>query len=213
MKQNQLLKYFGFTLVIVLSIVIFSNNPSTFISKIPLIKGLAKNTLITINSINGTSTVKINGEEYGSTPLEVEALAPGNHKIEMRREVNQDLTFYEPQTFFINLHENTEAIINIEIGPDDNLSGYYLYYSAAPKSTPETGYFSVSSNTSANVFIENNFNELTPIKLSELATGEHNVVISNEGYESVEVPIIIREGFNLNLTVYLLPIPTNLTLP
>jgi hypothetical protein len=199
------------TFTVIISAVFFTRRPENFLRDLPYFEDLYKNTNLTINSRNGTFEVKIEGEDYGQTPVEVNNLAEGQYRIELDRVTDNENSFYEPQTFFIDLYRDTEAFVDLEIGPSDYKSGYILYYTPAPKSDSETGYLSVQSNASeAEIYIDNEYYSSLPIKVEEFAMGDYNLKIKEDGYEEVEVPIIIRDGFNLNVNTHLMPIPTDL---
>lgn len=212
MKKNLLPALFTIFSVFVISLLFFTRTPDSLLSRFSIFEDLYKNTSLTITSRKSVNIVSIDGKEYGETPLEIEDLVEGQHEVTLERKVEgDDLQFYEPVKIYLDLQTNTEAIVDVEIGPNGILSGYTLYYTPSPGNNPETGYLTVSSYPEHSSVSINEEKALEgPIEIMELTAKEYNVKISATGYESIEIPIIIREGFNLNLDVNLFPIPINL---
>lgn len=196
-------------LVIAAGIGYFFLPTEKIFGNIPFIKDLYNNTSVTVNSQNGTSNVRINGKDYGQTPLTVESLTPGEYEIILKR-VSDNPDFYDSRSYKVVLTRNTSAIIDVEMGPGDSTSGYILYYSQSPKSD-NSGYMTLNNNIeSASVSLDGEFLTRTPISAYKLSAKEYQVKISSEGYEDVSFPIVIREGYNLNILSFQFPIPINI---
>ena len=182
----------------------------TILSKIPFIKDFYNNTTLSINSKNGESIVTINGEDYGQTPLELDSFTSGEYTVVLSK-VSDSENFYEDQTFDIYLSQNTEARIDIEIGPNDLLSGVVLYYTSIPRSSGNTGLLTITSTPlDAEISVDGEYFSDSPISGHELTSGQYSITISQTGYETVEAPVIVREGYHLNMRAFLLPIPLTL---
>jgi hypothetical protein len=213
MKNKAIIALFIILSVILISVLFFTKSPDQYLSKVSLFGDLYKNTSLTITSPNSINDVKIDGKEYGVTPLEIEDLEEGQHEIELVRSTNGE-SFYSPLKLQLDLKRNTEAIVDFEIGPAGTLSGYAIYYTQSPSTTEGIGYLTVTSSPSEATFtINNDQTYQLPIDILELKAGEYNISVNSKGYESIVVPVIIREGYNLNLRADLFPIPTNLELP
>lgn len=213
MKKNLALIIVTIIIVTLLSVFVFSRSTEEILSRFPVFQDLYQNTSLTVTSVNGIAEVAINGSSYGETPLTLQDLEEGQYEITLRRATTSEKeTFYKEHTFVVDLYRNTESVINLEIGPNDSLAGYILYYIPSPDTTKNEGFITITSNQAdAVVLINDESMGITPLDLAKVTEGEYKVKISKKGYEVVEIPIIIRQGFNLNINAQLLPIPTNLS--
>ncbi|WKZ31510.1 MAG: PEGA domain-containing protein [Candidatus Dojkabacteria bacterium] len=198
-----------------LSVVLFTRSQESLLKNLPYFKESYKNTSLSITSRNGVADIMINDKEYGETPLAIEELTEGRYEVILEKKSSEDdSSFYEPIALFLDLYRNTEAIIDLEIAPGGYKAGYVLYYTPAPQAEAQTGFITVESNSSkSRMLLDGDYYSDLPISVDELEEGEYKMKIESTGYESVEVPIIIRQGYNLNVSTFLLPIPTNLEKP
>ena len=194
-------------LLVVFSVFFYFVPIETILSKIPIIKDFYNNTTLSINSKNGECSVTINGEDYGETPLDLANLTSGEYTVVLSK-VSDSEGFYKEHSFDIYLAQNTESRIDVEIGPNDLLYGVVLYYTAIPKGTEGTGLLTITSSPlDTEIEVDGEYLSDSPLSGYELTKGEYSITISKEGYEAVEAPVIIREGYHLNVRAFLLPIP------
>jgi len=208
--KNKLLPIILIILTLILiNVLIFFISPKEIINNLPFLDKFNNNTSLFINTQNGKLSIEIDGENNGETPLELTTLTSGQHTIKLERISSQENAFYEPAIFLIDLTNNTEAVINIEIGPSNTNIGYILQYSPSPFGDKRS-YLTIETNTKAKTVLDSlTFGE-TPTNVSEIAEGEHTLLITAKGYEDLEIPIVGAKGFNLNVQAYLYPIPINL---
>lgn len=193
--------------IITLSVLFYFIPVKSLIGKLPIINKFYNNTTIEIITPNSKAKVWINGKEYGETPLTIQDLPEGEYLVELQRITTQE-SFYQNQSFNIELSKNTSARISIEIGPDDTLNGSILYYSRVKATEKEHGYITITSSAeNAKIYIDNDLTNTQSIANLSLKTGEHQIKIYAEGYETVEIPVLIREGYQLNLKTFHFPIP------
>src|SRR5690606_20908549 len=137
------------------------------LGSLPFIKDLYNNTSITVNSKNGSALVRINGRDYGQTPLTIESLAPGEYEVILKR-VSESPDFYDTRSYKVVLERNTVAVIEIEIAPGDETGGYILYYSKSPQSD-SSGYMTINNSVdSASVSLDGEFLTRTPVSAYKL---------------------------------------------
>ncbi len=188
------------------SFVVYFTPFKEIVSSLPYINTLYNNTSLTVSSRNGNSKVKIDGKEYGETPLNINDLKPGEYNISLTR-VSEFTDFYKERNLSIEIENGTEAIVDLEIGPDEVTHGYYLYYKKSP-SIDNKGYLTINSHTGVvNVILDEEYLNISPITTQILTTKEYQIKIKKDGYEELSFPIIIREGYNLNCNVYLMRKP------
>lgn len=196
--------------VLVLSLIFYFVPSSTFLSKLPIIKNIYNNTTLSINTKGGEANININEKDYGSTPLEIKDLPSGEYTVVLSK-ISESENFYQNHSFDIYLTQNTESRIDIEIGPNNFLYGSILYYTSIPKNSSNTGLLTVTSSPlNAKVTLDGEVLSNTPLSGYQLTQGQYTVRISKEGYEEVKAPVIIREGYHLNIKGFLLPIPLTL---
>lgn len=202
-------------ITVTISLLFFTRSQEALMRSLPFFKDAYKNTSLSITTRKGVADIVINDKEYGESPLVVEDLVEGRYEVVLTKSVaDEDSDFYEPEHIFIDLYRNTEAFIDIEIAPDGYKSGYVLYYTPAPQAGDQTGFITIESNApESKVLLDGDLYGELPVSVNELEEGEYKIRIEAKGYESIEVPIIIRQGYNLNVNIYLLPIPTNLEKP
>lgn len=196
--------------ILVLSVFFYLVPTDSILSKIPFIKGIYSNTVVSINLKNGESNVTIDGKDYGKTPIEIQDLPKGEHTILLSK-ISDSSDFYKDHSFDISLAQNTEARIDIEIGPNDLLHGIVLYYTAIPKNSTGQGLLTLTSSPlEAEISLDGEMLGNTPLSGYQLNKGQYSVTISKDGYEDVDAPIIVREGYHLNVKGFLFPIPLTL---
>jgi len=201
--------YILIILLIALSIFFFLFPFEDIAKNIPILKTFYKNTTLEITTPNGKALVKVDGKEYGETPATITELVAGEYEIELTR-ISESNGFYKPHIFNIKLTKNSTSRINMEIGPDDNLHGFILYYTQDNTTGKNKGKIFLTSNAeNSKANISNKYEENIPITNLELSTGEYNVKITAQDFEELEFPIVIREKHILNVKTYQFPTPVN----
>lgn len=176
-------------------------------SRLPLFRGFYENAVLTVNTRRSPANVYINGVDYGQTPTSIPNLSEGGHTVELER-ITENPETYPKQSFYIELYRNTEAVIDVEIAPNNFKSGHILFYLPTPTTFEGKGIMSLRSDkTNYEVFVDGTKISSGDVLSHPLEPGEYQIKVESQGYESLEFPVIIRENYNLNIRVYLLPIP------
>ena len=201
-------------ILIFLSVLFFSTlffffPPKKLIGQLPFLNRFYNNTSLEIVTQRGKAKIWINEKDYGETPVTVQDLPEGNYLVEMEKIAPED-AFYKKHSFNIELTKNTTARMDIEIGPEDLLHGSILYYSPM-KTSQGKGYLTVTSNTNdSKIYVNGEFTNRASFTDIELEKGEQKIKVENDGYIGIELPVNIRENYQLNLKIYQLPIPISL---
>lgn len=201
-------------ILIFLSVLFFSTlffffPPKKLIGQLPFLNRFYNNTSLEIVTQRGKAKIWINEKDYGETPVTVQDLPEGDYLVEMEKIAPED-AFYKKHSFNIELTKNTTARMDIEIGPEDLLHGSILYYSPM-KTSPDKGYLTVTSNTNdSKIYVNGEFTNRASLTNIELEKGEQKIKVENDGYIGIELPVNIRENYQLNLKIYQLPIPISL---
>lgn len=194
-------------IVLFLSLIFFFVQPEDILKHIPLIKNLYQNTTLEVTTPYGRAKVLINGKEYGETPSNIQNLVAGKYDIELQRVSNEE-NFYIPHKFQVTLTKNTTTRINMEIGPDNILHGTVLYYTEDSNAVSNKGKITITDNAiNTKTYMNSEFLKSTPITNLELNEGEYQILLQSDGYEDLELPIVVRNGYILNIKGYLMPIP------
>ncbi len=196
-----------FLILTVITIALVFIPESAIIRQIPFGEELYNNCKINVTSVNGKAEIKIDGKEFGQTNQEIEDLSPGLHKVELSR-VTESKSFYNKRFYPVELAPGTESVIKVEIGPEDLTGGYILYYTEATTEQGK-GLLTVTvDNYEGLIYLDDEYFGTSPIKAEEIDSSTYSIRIEGEGYEEVEIPTVkIEEGYNLNIIVYLMPIP------
>ena len=176
-------------------------------SKLPFLKRFYTNTTLEVIAINSKSRVKINGKEYGETPVTINELNPGDYTVELERISNTE-DFYEPQTLTVKLTKNTTSRVEIEIGPAGILHGTVLYYTSQDRLDKNKGSLSVLCDVKdSKIYLDEKYLKKAPVIAETLDSKEYELEIVSENYETLKIPILVEEGYLLNVKSYLFPIP------
>jgi len=195
--------------IVVVSVILYFIPLKEILGKLPLINRFYNNTSIYIVAENGKAKVKVNGKDYGETPSTVENLPEGKYTIELEKDTDAT-TFYQKQIFELELAKNTTARIDLEFGPESTLSGTILYYTSATTTSTGDGLLTVTSSApDGKVYIDGKYKADAPLSNFELKDGQYQIKVTAQGYENVEIPIIVRSGYQLNLKTYHFPVPVN----
>jgi hypothetical protein len=196
----------GGVFLLLFSILLYFLPIRKIIGSLPLLNRFYNNISLEILVKKGRAKVWINGEDYGETPTSLENLPEGKYLIELEK-LTDEGSFYEKQSFNMDLVRNTSARIDLEIGPEDLLHGIILYYTPVSTSSEE-GFLAVSSNVDgAKVFVDQEFVKASPVTNMSLRESQYDVRVVMEGYEEVEIPVLVRNNYVLNLKTYHFPIP------
>lgn len=194
----------------VITIVLTFVPVQSLLKQTPLFGQIYNNTKLTINTPKSKAKITINDKDYGETNQVISNLAEGTYTVKLSRIVDEtnQTDFYQDKSFIVELLNDKEAIIDVEIGPAGQASGYVTYYSVSPTSS---GLISVkTSPEDENVFLDNDFISKAPFNARKLKASNYKLKTTAVGYEDIEIPIIVKDGFNLNVHTYSFPIPVNI---
>lgn len=194
--------------VIVLSVLLYFLPVNRLIGSLPFVKSFYNNTTLEIVTKRGIAKIWVNGKDYGETPNTIENLPEGTYLVELER-VEEEKSFYKKQSFQIELTRNTSARIDLEIGPDGILQGTIIYYTPVRTSSND-GFLTVISNVEgAKIFLDKAFLKTTPITNLSLKENQYDVKVTAPGHEEIEVPVLIRNNYSLNLKTFHFPVPVS----
>ncbi len=195
-------------LLIAVSLVIYFIPFDKVLSNIPYFNKLYNNTSLTINSKNGKSSVNIGGKDYGQTPVTITDLNSGDYDVVLTR-ISESKDSYVPLNVSITLEKGAESIIDMEIGPSGINAGYILYYTKSLTSSENNGLITLLSEPDgSNIYLDDQILGKAPIKATKLNAKNYQIKITKQGYEDLSFPVIVRNGYNLNIQTTLYPLPT-----
>jgi hypothetical protein len=152
--------------------------------------------VLIIETIPAGASIRLDGEEMGETPLEVEGLMAKKYSVRI------DLGGYEPVDHEISLTEGIGRKLTISLVKSGGETSPPAPFISAPSPpAPETSegppqMCSIFVNTQpagAKIYVNGKHFGTSP-KYVELPPGEHSIVIIKEFYRPAEKKIIVREG-------------------
>lgn len=205
MKKNKIALITIF-LILAISILLYFIPINQLIGKLPFINRFYNNTTLEISTKTGVARVWLNGKDYGETPTNIEDLPEGSYLVELQKIVEEE-AFYKKHSFQIELTRNTSARIDLEIGPEDLLHGAILYYTPI-RTTADEGFLTIISDVDdSRVFLDGEFLKVSPITNLGLRESQYEIKVLAPGHEEVEVPVLLRNNYVLNLKTFHFPIP------
>lgn len=193
-------------LITVLSILLYFFPPKQIVGRLPFLNRFYNNTTIEIITQKGKARVWIDDKDQGETPITASDLPEGTYLVEMEK-IAPENSFYKKHSFNIELSKNTTARVDMEIGPEDLLHGTILYYTPT-KTSNKKGYLVVTTNVQdSKVSVNGEFMKRGSLTNLELSDSEYQVKVEAEGYQEIQIPVFVREGYQLNLKIYQFPIP------
>ena len=206
------MKKFKTVLIVILAIVatsilIYFLPTDGLVNNIPLLNQLYRNTTLEVITINGKAKVYIDEEEYGETPLTINDLTPGEYNIELEK-ISDSENFYQKQSFTVNLTKNTTSRVELEIGPAGILHGAILYYTPQNNLDRNVGGLSVLCDIeNSKIYLDGEYVKKSPLIAKILTAKEYELEIVADNYDTLTIPILIEDGYLLNVKTYLFPIP------
>jgi hypothetical protein len=160
--------------------------------------------VLIVETIPAGASIRLDGEEMGETPLEVEGLKAKKYSVRV------ELGGYEPVDHEISLTEGIGRKLTISLvksagatssPPPAPVTPTPSPTSPAPTFAPEPSesppqmcsIFVNTQPTGAKIYVNGKHYGTSP-KYIELPPGEHSIVIVKEFYKLTEKKIIIREG-------------------
>lgn len=138
---------------------------------------------------NPEAVVSINGLEVGKTPYQDENLGAGEYLIRL---VNGDSNWQG----IIKLTKGTLSVVNRQLAPSiASSSGENLVLDKGQ------GIIITSSPDFSEVKIDSKDYGITPISVSNLSAGEHNISLSHNGYNQRDINIILPANSKLHINV------------
>ncbi|GAB7017053.1 PEGA domain-containing protein [Methanogenium cariaci] len=150
---------------------------------------------IEVGSTPGGSSVYLDGKYMGQTPaggsLDLTSVREGSHTILIRHTDYQDYT----QTVYVK--GGSVVTVNPHLTPN------------APSPVPDTtGQIVVSSTpTGAEVLLDNTFQGITPVTLSDIPAGSHVVTVKQTGYTDASQTVTVTGGQSTTVTLGLVAVP------
>lgn len=162
---------------------------------IGFIKGKAGFVVTTLNS---EGNIYLNDELLGKTPYESEEIKSGKNKLTL---TNGDRKY----EISINFVPNTQVVLNRDLGVSDVFSSGQNFW--IEKSSSDTVLSVISEPADAKVYIDNTEVGSTPYSSGDLSNGEYDLRVEKFGAEPQSSRIKIENGFKLNVSAKLFPLP------
>jgi hypothetical protein len=139
----------------------------------------------------------VDGVYYGITPALANGLDPGNHQVRISLSGFQDWI----GTVFVTSGATTTVTQTLRVGTTTPTQ--------APTQSPATGSVMVSSTpSSAQVFMDNVYQGISPLTIASVQPGTHSFLIKQTGYADWQVSEPVQSGQTTQIAATLSPLPT-----
>lgn len=146
---------------------------------------------------NPISTVYINGEEKGSTPYK-ENFSPDEITVKLvPTESAKEFVSYETK---VRLVPGVETTIRHDFSSDEDTSATEII-SFERIENNNSSLSIVTIPEDAKILIDGRDRAFSPYKTSALIAGEHNILITENGYQDRVIKMKTHDGYNLTLFV------------
>lgn len=155
-----------------------------------------------INS-NPQAAVFINDEFKSNTPFD-EKLSSGEYKIKLNPEgTGTDTSSWEQN---ISISSGLYTYINRELGPNELESAGEIL-TLEPIESEKSEISVISTPDGASVALDGQEKGTSPLVISSLEPGEHNLFVYAPGFNGREIKVKTAKGFKLNADVQLSLVP------
>jgi len=158
----------------------------------PLAKERAFGTL-SLNSDPTGAEIYIDRWQYGTTPMTIGGIAAGTHTVELKKDGFTDVTTS------VTVTENTVTPVTYTMKPSDGLAG-----------TSGTATLILSSSPAgAMTSIDEVPRGMTPVTVTGLSAGVHQVKLTDTGHEDYLDSVSLSDGETRTLDITMEPLPAS----
>jgi len=146
---------------------------------------------VSVQSTPAAANVFLDGTLVGLTPVTVSGVAPGSHQVRIEK------TGYEPYQMTASVSAGATTVVSAAL---------------VPVQDPTTGSVNIQSTPAgANAFLDGTLVGLTPVTVSGVTPGSHQVRIEKTGYEPYQMTASVSAGATTLVSAVLTPGPTPTT--
>lgn len=139
---------------------------------------------LSVDSTPQGATIFIDGIAKGTTPVTVPDFKVGTYTITIK------MSGYEDMTEMLNI-----------------VAGQTTTFAPVLRPVPATGSLALSSNPpGALVYLDDTYRGITPLTLSGLSAGSHDLTITRDGYDEYSAPITITAGKTTTHAILMSPV-------
>lgn len=153
---------------------------------------------LSVSVLHGESEIHLNGEYLGTTPFESRDIKVGENKIRVK---NNDISY----NVSLDFAPNSEVAINRDLGVSDVFSSGQNFW--LNKAENDSVLNIVSEPSGAKIYVDSTQMGTTPYSTNTLTGGEYDLRVELTGYETQTARIKIQEGYTLNISMKLFPMP------
>lgn len=153
------------------------------------------------------SSVILDGQQLGTTPQELDHLAPGKHRLVLSP--TNGAASWETE---VTLNEKLQTVVDRQFGASDSESeDFVLSLEKTPSTQSQLSIFTIPDR--AIVRLNGQPKGFSPVTTSVTPAGTYEVTVSSAGYKEKKIPVLILDNHRLLITVQLaraalLPSPT-----
>lgn len=133
----------------------------------------------------------LNDEDKGQTPFQSDDLPAGEYTLKLRSGERN----YQTK---ITLTGGTQTVVKRELGPSETFSSGDILWFERTSDPPSVSV--TSEPDGAQVNLDGDRLDKTPVIAEDLVTGNHDLQISFEGFETEKLTIKLNKGFKLRIS-------------
>lgn len=158
---------------------------------------------LSVETLNSSASVLIDGTKVGETPYTANNVKPGTKTIIVKNDTRQ----YQTSLNFIPSENGVIHVVGLkrDLGVSDTFSSGQEFW--FEKDDTGNTVRIISEPTGATVYIDGSEVGITPFSSTSVSPGNYTIKISYPNYESQESPIKVQKGYTLNGNIKLFPYP------
>lgn len=158
---------------------------------------------ISVEMVNSSASVYVDGQKVGETPYTSSSIKPGTRTVALKNDTRQ----YQTSLNFIPADNNTIHVVGLirDLGISDFFSSGQEFWFEKDNSGDTVKI--ISEPSGATVYIDKSEVGKTPFSSTNISAGNYTVTISFPNYEAQTSPIVVQKGYTLNGNVKLFPYP------
>jgi hypothetical protein len=158
---------------------------------------------ISVETVNSSASVFVDGQKVGETPYTSSDIRPGTRTIALKNSIRQ----YQTSLNFIPSNNGTVHVVGLvrDLGVSDIFSSGQEFW--FEKDSSGNTVRIISEPSGAKVYVDGSEVGTTPFSSTSISPGNYSIKIALPNYESQTAPIVVQKGYTLNGNIKLFPYP------
>lgn len=163
------------------------------------IPGIKQKAYLTVETVEAGAEVLFEDEVLGKTPLKTQEVSAGNHAVQIQSAENSNISYTAKPDFL----PGVEVTLQRDLGVSDLFSSGRDFWMEKDR----TNLTVISQPSGATVLVDGADVGATPLSLDKITEGDYELTIKSAGYETQSARISLKNGYKLNVSAKLFPVP------